>query len=110
MKCENIAVVQDIIHFLKNEMFVEKMIINKAKPHRGELFIEMIEPMKLSSVGATCCIAVYPLANSLANEFFMSRYFMCLQFFILHCTFLIAACRDMMYSCSLFCTSGFLSS
>ena len=42
IKYENTAVVQDIIHFLKNEMFVEKMIINKAKPHRGELFIEMI--------------------------------------------------------------------
>ena len=42
IKYENIAAVQDIIHFLKNEMFVEKMIINKAKPHRGELFIEMI--------------------------------------------------------------------
>ena len=36
------AVVQNIIHFLKNEMFVEKMEINKAKPHRGELFVEMI--------------------------------------------------------------------
>jgi hypothetical protein len=56
-------------------MFVEKMIINKAKPHRGELFVEMKQPMKLSSVGATCIIDVYPLANG----FFMSKYFSCFE-------------------------------
>jgi len=54
IKYENTAVIQNIIHFLNNEMFVEKMTITKAKPHRGELFVEMKQPMKLSSVGAIC--------------------------------------------------------
>jgi hypothetical protein len=66
IKYENATVVQNSIHFLKSDIpagrdftsfnFVETMIINKAKPHRGELFVEMIQPMKLSSVGATCGI------------------------------------------------------
>jgi len=54
IKYENTAIIQNSIRFLKNEMLVEKMIITKAKPHRGELFVEMKQPMKLSSVGATC--------------------------------------------------------
>ena len=32
IKYENTAVIQNIIHFLNNEMFVEKMIITKTKP------------------------------------------------------------------------------
>ncbi|OIP57060.1 MAG: hypothetical protein AUK34_10175 [Ignavibacteria bacterium CG2_30_36_16] len=69
-------------------MFVEKMEINKAKPHRGELFVEMKQPMKLSSVGATCSIAMHPACGIV----FYVKIFMCLQFYILHSALYIFNC------------------